>query len=292
MRLKIGKKLSLWISLIAVTTGGVGCSLTATRPVQEMSNAEVALKAAKDLNADSLVPDVYRKAVDGYFKAKREYRLKNFEKARALALGATRLAEQAEFEAYRLGGATPEAGAKMPNVEGGLPDAESAFRETGDHAPPPSGSAPGGAPGPAILIAQAGPNQFKVTVPNDIPAPTTGGNLPVTGGAPPLATQTGQEAIKIQNFDARRFEKPTKAFSELPTMSSQAVPDLYGKDSKNNNAMPEMGTAGIKESNTGLDAMGSEALPSLSTQGGLGENAPEPEEEQAKGTDKKEGNTP
>ncbi|MBI3556224.1 MAG: hypothetical protein HY074_08170 [Deltaproteobacteria bacterium] len=77
-----------------------------------MSNAEVALKAAKDLNADSLVPEIYRSAVDNYFKAKRDYRLKDFENARLHALRTTRLAEQAEFDAYRLGGATPEASSK------------------------------------------------------------------------------------------------------------------------------------------------------------------------------------
>jgi hypothetical protein len=122
-------------------SGGVGCSLTATRPIQEMANAEIAIKAAKDLNADSLVPEIYRAAVDTYFKAKRDFRLKNFDASKKYALRAMRLAEQAEFEAYRMGGATPEATNKFTAPEGSLPDPTGEFSQpapTGEAPPPPS----------------------------------------------------------------------------------------------------------------------------------------------------------
>lgn len=103
-----------------------GCALTATRPVQEMYNAEAAIKAAKDLHADSLVPELFRTASEYHFKAKREYRLKNFEVAKNFALRAMKLAEQAEFEAYRKGGATPEVANSVLAPEGANPDHEAA----------------------------------------------------------------------------------------------------------------------------------------------------------------------
>lgn len=131
---KIGFKSLIILGLAA---GGFGCSLAATRPIQEMSNAEVAIRAARDLNADSLVPDIFRAANDAFYKAKRDFRLKDFENSKKHALRATRLAEQAEFEAYRLGGATPEAASRASAPEGAYADPEAAFREnTAIDAPP------------------------------------------------------------------------------------------------------------------------------------------------------------
>lgn len=111
--------------ICALSTFLAACSITATRPLQEMSNADAAFRAARDVNADTVVPDLYRDASEAFFKAKREYRLKNFDVARTWAIRATRLAEKAEFEAYRLGGAAPEAG-NTP-IEGALPDSETRF---------------------------------------------------------------------------------------------------------------------------------------------------------------------
>ncbi len=113
-----------------------------------MSNADTALKAARDLNADSLVPEIFRAANEAFYKAKRDFRLKDFDNSRKHALQATRLAEQAEFEAYRLGGATPEASSRSNSPEGSYPDPDAAFREgsappepdtdiTGPSTPPP-----------------------------------------------------------------------------------------------------------------------------------------------------------
>jgi|GEM_PF-1502738 len=106
----------------------MGCSVAATRPVQEMSNAETAIRAAKDLNADSLAPELYRKANDYHFKAKREYRLKNFDLARKYAVRAMRYAEEAEFLALKGGGATVNADL-LESEEGATPDAEASFEE-------------------------------------------------------------------------------------------------------------------------------------------------------------------
>ena len=117
------------VFIFAILIYSTSCSLTAVRPVQEMSNAEVAIKAAKDLNADSLAPELYRKSMDAYYKAKREYKIKNFEDARKFAITATKLAEKAEYKAYTLGGATPEASQKLLPPEGAAHDPETALQE-------------------------------------------------------------------------------------------------------------------------------------------------------------------
>ena len=81
----------------------MSCSITAVRPSQEMSNLEVSLKAAKEVNADILAPELYRLATETSVSAHREYKLKNFEKAKILAGQARTFAERAEFEALRNG---------------------------------------------------------------------------------------------------------------------------------------------------------------------------------------------
>jgi hypothetical protein len=79
------------------------CSLLATRPTQEMSNTAAALKAAKEVSADTIAPELYRQAGEWYFRAKNEFRYKNFKEAREYANKARAYAEQAEFEAIRNG---------------------------------------------------------------------------------------------------------------------------------------------------------------------------------------------
>jgi hypothetical protein len=81
----------------------ISCSITAVRPAQEMSNLEVSLRAAKEINADILAPELYRMANEVSVQAHREYRFKNFEKAKKLADQARVYAERAEFEAIKNG---------------------------------------------------------------------------------------------------------------------------------------------------------------------------------------------
>jgi hypothetical protein len=80
------------------------CSIVATRPSQEMSNMDVAIRSAKEVNADVLAPELYRLAVESSLSAKREYRFKNFLDAKKHADIARSYAEQAEFESIRNGG--------------------------------------------------------------------------------------------------------------------------------------------------------------------------------------------
>jgi hypothetical protein len=81
----------------------VSCSVTAFRPAQEMSNMEVSIRAAKEVNADTLAPELYRMSNEVGLQARQAYRLKNFKAAKKLADEARNYAERAEFEAIRNG---------------------------------------------------------------------------------------------------------------------------------------------------------------------------------------------
>ena len=111
-----------------------GCSVVAVRPAQEMSNMEVALKAAKEVSADTLAPELYRSALEKSLIARKEYRLKNFLNARKLADESRMIAEKAEYESIRNGAkrevapedplAEPSYAPEQtstPSVEGGTP---------------------------------------------------------------------------------------------------------------------------------------------------------------------------
>jgi hypothetical protein len=89
--------------LVLVLSSG-SCSVFATRPIQDMSDTEAALRAAKEVQADTLAPELYRQANEWWFHARKEYRFKNFALAQEDAIKARRFAEQAEFEALRNGG--------------------------------------------------------------------------------------------------------------------------------------------------------------------------------------------
>lgn len=79
------------------------CALFVTRPVQEMSNTAAAIQAAKEVSADTLAPEYFRQAREWFFRARREYRFKNFKEAQDFAKRARIYAERAEFEALRNG---------------------------------------------------------------------------------------------------------------------------------------------------------------------------------------------
>ena len=64
---------------------------------------EVSLKAALEVNADLLAPELFRLANETALIARREYRLKNFMAAKKYSEEARGNAERAEFEAIRNG---------------------------------------------------------------------------------------------------------------------------------------------------------------------------------------------
>lgn len=94
-------KLLFWIPIISLSACA---SLTTTRPVQQMSDTAAALRAAREVQADSLAPELFRQARELYFKARREYKFKNFKEAETLARKARIFAERSEFEAVLNGG--------------------------------------------------------------------------------------------------------------------------------------------------------------------------------------------
>lgn len=118
------------------------CAVTATRPIQEMSDTEAAVRAAREVNAHSLAPELYRQASEYLDRARREYRLKNFQDAQKFAFRSRDYAERAEFEALRAGGTRQQ----VP--EDPLADPVSAPNEIGHYSKPPSS-----APGPVAVPA-------------------------------------------------------------------------------------------------------------------------------------------
>ena len=90
--------MALFISLNALS-----CAVFATRPVQDMSDTSAALKAAREAQADTLSPELYRNANEWWLRARNEYRYKNFHLASEFANKAKSFAEQAEFDSIRQG---------------------------------------------------------------------------------------------------------------------------------------------------------------------------------------------
>lgn len=105
-------------SLLLLSTA---CTIFATRPVQEMSDTQATLKAAREVQADTLAPELYRNANEWFLKARREYKLKNFHLSREYAERARFFAEEAEFEAIRNGGARSGDQAPSDPLSNGLP---------------------------------------------------------------------------------------------------------------------------------------------------------------------------
>ena len=87
------------LGLLSVFLGA--CSVTAVRPAQEMSDMEVAMRAALERHADVLSPALFQSATEKSMQAKKEYRFKNFQAAQALANEARDYAEKAEFDAMK-----------------------------------------------------------------------------------------------------------------------------------------------------------------------------------------------
>lgn len=79
------------------------CSILATRPEQEYSDATAAIRAAKEVKAETMAPGIYRKALEAFEIGKREYRIKNYQEAQKALVRARQYAEQAEFTAMKSG---------------------------------------------------------------------------------------------------------------------------------------------------------------------------------------------
>lgn len=143
-----GVRQNLLVPLLIICLSG--CSITAVRPAQEMSNMEVAIRAAKEVSADVLAPELFRMAQETSLKARREYRLKNFKEARSFADQARTYAERSEFESIRNGGKR-ETVPSDPLAEPSYP-----VEQIDPSAKPDAATAPSGAAAPS---GKSGANQ-------------------------------------------------------------------------------------------------------------------------------------
>lgn len=76
----------------------VGCH---PRPTEDLVLADVAVRAAQKVKADSLAPDLFRKAENHYLRAKKDYAEGYYESCKKNANDARLAAEQAEYRALR-----------------------------------------------------------------------------------------------------------------------------------------------------------------------------------------------
>ena len=90
---RIQKGLFSTVNLVILASVISACAITA--PVQEMSNARQAIKAAKDANAEKLATNVLSEAQQRLRSAMRELDAGEYERARILALEAKYLALKA-----------------------------------------------------------------------------------------------------------------------------------------------------------------------------------------------------
>lgn len=143
----------------------MGCSLAQTRPVQEMSDTTAAIRAAREVQADVLAPELFRQSNEWFFKARKAYKVKDFDEALQSTEKARRYAEQAEFEAIRNGGNRTETQMPDPMGNGALPPP-----------PPPPAASPGDnydPRGPSLeeWEAQQNPPAEDQPAPETTPAP-------------------------------------------------------------------------------------------------------------------------
>ena len=99
----------------------LSCAIVQTRPVQEMSDTAASIRAAREVQADTLSPELFRQANEFFFKAKNEYKIKNFLAAKQFAQKARYYAEKAEFESIRGGGTRSEQSAPENKNGGSAP---------------------------------------------------------------------------------------------------------------------------------------------------------------------------
>lgn len=81
---------------LLIIVGLVACH---PRPTEELAYADVALKAAQKVKADSLAPDFFRKAENFYLRAKKDFIEGYYDSCKKFANQARMMAEKAEYRA-------------------------------------------------------------------------------------------------------------------------------------------------------------------------------------------------
>ncbi len=82
---------------------GVGLCLVAChpRPTEDLVLADVAVRSAQKVKADSLAPDLFRKAENHFLRAKKDYSEGYYDSCKKNANSARIFAEQAEFKSLQ-----------------------------------------------------------------------------------------------------------------------------------------------------------------------------------------------
>jgi hypothetical protein len=167
---------------------GAGCSLLATRPVQEMSLAASALRAAHEVQADTLAPGFFRQASDWFEQAKIEYRFKNFDLAKKYADQSRVLAEKAELGALLKGAVRAEESIQDPLGYGGpkAPEPPEDHKVVSQEPYP----YPSPTPTSAVELEQTQPSGLNAANNPGNMNPNAGVSSPIGGGNAPNAGAT------------------------------------------------------------------------------------------------------
>jgi len=84
----------LFVGIILGMVILLGCH---PRPIEDLVLADVAVRAAQKVKAESLSPDLFRKAENHYLRAKKDFSDGYYDSCRKNANDARLLAEQAEY---------------------------------------------------------------------------------------------------------------------------------------------------------------------------------------------------
>ena len=166
----------LVLYLIFLFFSNLSCTILATRPLQEMSLTASALRAAHEVKADTLAPELFHQASDLFDQAKYEYRFKNFDLAREYSIRARGFAERAEFASLQAGASRQEEELIDPMTE--PVEKKRAQLDTGPKYPPYEYPSP--SPIPFDDLEQKRMNDLKAATPStpSMPAPAAAAPAP------------------------------------------------------------------------------------------------------------------
>jgi hypothetical protein len=91
----------LFFQLVSGFIVVLGLAACHPRPLDDLAIADVALKAAQKVKADSLAPDFFRKAENFYLRAKKDFADGYFDSSKKFAGQARLMAEKAEYRALQ-----------------------------------------------------------------------------------------------------------------------------------------------------------------------------------------------
>lgn len=198
---------SCWVLLLLAFAS---CSILQTRPIQEMADASAAIRAAKAAGADTKSAEAFRRALDAFFSAKRDYRLKNFAEAKSMAVRARQYAEFAEFQAVKQGGVhtdvppdlNPLAGTEVPGSPSvkdtaGIPPIAGGMNQLPPEAGPPASLSPN------PTTATGTPSLGNLSTPQSPTSSSASGG----SGSPPTSDGQPTSGTSGTSFDGKSIDQ-------------------------------------------------------------------------------------